>query len=200
MDEVSRNTLERFIENVEELRKYCTPENKYGGLMGIFLRSDEEEWQIHPAIKGFLLTFSMFIKSRDGIAPYVLERDREGQPTRPKLLELSGTSESWKEVVREAYKLFDTLLSFAPPKLVYNGQPITRWEVPETFMYGKYAHVHPAKHETYKQWERDRELFGELLLTFQDAIGFMFFEILLPIAEASKHELGLHTTGQNSIN
>ncbi len=103
-------------------------------------------------------------------------------------------------MVREAYKQFDTLLSFTPPKLVYNGQPITRWEVLETFMYGKYAHVHPAKNETYKKWQRDQELFGELQLTFQDAIVFMLFEILLPIAEASKHELGLHTTGQNNIN
>src|SRR5258708_9140484 len=140
MDEVSRNTLERFIENVEELKQYCTPANNFGGLMGIFRGSDEEQWQIHPAIKGLLLTFSMFIKSKDGIAPYVLERDGKGQPPRPKLLDLPGTSESWKEVVREAYKQFDTLLSFTLPKLVYNGQPITRWEVLETFMYGKYAH------------------------------------------------------------
>ena len=194
MDEVSRNTLERFIENVEELKKYCTPENNYGGLMGIFRRSDEEQWHIHPAIKGLLLTFSMFIKSRDGIAPYLLERDGTGQPTRtrPKLLDLPGTSKGWREKVEQAYKQFDTLLSFTPPKLVYNGQPITRWEVLETFMYGKYAHVHPAKNETYKQWERDTELFGELQLTFQDAIGFMFFEILVPVAEASKHELSLN--------
>ncbi len=162
--------------------------------MGIFRRSDEEQWHIHPAIKGLLLTFSMFIKSRDGIAPYLLERDGTGQPTRtrPKLLDLPGTSKGWREKVEQAYKQFDTLLSFTPPKLVYNGQPITRWEVLETFMYGKYAHVHPAKNETYKQWERDTELFGELQLTFQDAIAFMFFEILLPVAEASKHELSLN--------
>lgn len=192
MDEVSRNTLERFVENVEELKKYCTPENNYGGLMGIFRGSDEEQWHIHPAIKGFLLTFSMFIKSRDGIAPYVLERDREGQPTRPKLLDLPGPSESWREKVEQAYKQFDTVLSFTPPRLVYNGQPITRWEVLETFIYRKYAHAHPAKNETYKQWERDPDLFGELQLTFQDAIIFMFFEILVPIAEASKHELSLN--------
>ena len=38
MDEiVSRNTLERFVENVEELKKYCTPENNYGGLMVFFV-------------------------------------------------------------------------------------------------------------------------------------------------------------------
>lgn len=60
----------------------------------------------------------------------------------------------------------------------------------EVFMYGKYARVDPTKNETYKQWERDPDLFGELQLTFQDAIALMFFEILLPVAEASKHELG----------
>jgi hypothetical protein len=38
----------------------------------------------------------------------------------------------------------------------------------------------------------DPDLFGELQLTFQDAIVFMFFEILVPIAEASKHELSLN--------
>jgi len=40
--------------------------------------------------------------------------------------------------------------------------------------------------------ERDPDLFGELLLMFQDAIAFTFFEILLLVAEASKHGLSLN--------
>ncbi len=38
MDEVSRKKLELFVEEAEELIKYCTPVNNMGGLMGIFRR------------------------------------------------------------------------------------------------------------------------------------------------------------------
>jgi hypothetical protein len=187
VDEVSRKTLELFIEETEDLKKYIS-ENSYGGLMGIFRRVKEEEWQIHPAIRGFLLTFRKFIQSGDGIALYVLERDSRGKPKRPKLLDLTGTSDSWHEKVEQAYKWVADALVIAPPNLIYNGEPITRWEILETFVYGKFAHANTTKRETFNQWRRLPDLFGNLQLEFVTVLMFMFDQIWA-VAEASKHEL-----------
>jgi hypothetical protein len=154
MDEASRKILEIFVEEAEEARRYIV-ENNYGGLMGIY-RKEGEQWQTNAAIQGFLATFGKFIKSRDKIALYVLQRDNAGQPAPSQLLNLTGMPESWYELVRQTYKLFDNLLAFAPPKLVYNGEAITRWTVLETFLYGKFLHVNLAHRETLKKWESDQ--------------------------------------------
>ncbi len=186
MDEVSRKTVELFIEKAEDLTKYAS-ENNYGGLMGVFRSVEEEEWQIHPAIRGFLLTFRMFIQSGDGIALYVLERDSQGQPKRPKLLDLTGMSDSWHEKVGQAYKLVADALAVTLPNPIYNGEPITRWKILETFLYGEFAHT--TQRETFNQWQRVPDLFGNLQFEFVGILGFMFGQILA-VAEASKHELG----------
>ncbi len=183
MNETSRKTLELFIEKAEELAKYVS-EHNYGGLMGVFRNVGEEEWQIHPEIRGFLLTFRMFIQSGDGIALYVSKQD---SPKRPKLLDLTGMSDSWYEKVEQAYKWVADALAIAPPNLIYDGQPITRWKVLETFLYGKFAHA--TKREIFNQWQRVPDLFGNLQFEFVSILAFMFGEILA-VAEASKQELG----------
>src|SRR5438105_1901379 len=111
MDELSRKILEIFVEEAEDAIKYIV-ENNYGGLASIY-RKEGEQWQTNTAIQGFLATFGKFIKSRDKIALYVLQRDPAGQPAPSQLLKLTGMSESWYELVRQTYKLFDNLLAFA---------------------------------------------------------------------------------------
>ncbi len=184
MDELSRKILEIFVEDAV---RYIA-ENNYGGLASIYRKGEGEKWQTNAAIQGFLATFGKFIKSRDKIALYVLQRDAAGQPAPSQLLKLTGMPESWYELVRQTYKLFDDLLAIAPPNLVYNGESITRWTVLETFLYGKFLHVNLIHRETLKKWERDPDLFGNLLLDFITTVAFMFFE-MLPVVEASKHEL-----------
>ena len=114
MDEEARIKLELFVEKAEKLAKYVSEMNFYGGLMGVFRLSAEDEWQIHPAIEGFILTFRMFIHKRDGIALYRVERDKQGQPIRPELLDLAGMSDSWYERVNQAYKWIADALAITP--------------------------------------------------------------------------------------
>lgn len=185
MDELSRKILEVFVEEAEDAARYIV-ENNYGGLMGIYHKG--EKWQTSAAIKGFLATFGKFIKSRDKIALYVLQRDAEGKLAPSQLLKLKGMPESWYELVRQTYKLFDSLLDIAPPDLVYNGKPITRWTVLENFLYGKFLHVNLTHHDTLKEWERDQDLYGNLLFAFITTVAFMFCE-MLPVVEASRREL-----------
>ena len=169
MDQSTRDILETFVEEAEEAVTYIV-ENNFGGLASIS-RQEGEKWQTSPAIQGFLATFGKFIKSRDKIALYVLQRDTDGQPAPSQLLKLTGMPESWYELVRQTYKLFDTALAIAPPKLIYNGEAITRWTVLETFLYGKFLHVNQTHRKTLKAWERDQDLYGNVLLEFTSTVG-----------------------------
>jgi hypothetical protein len=180
MIETSRETLELFVEKAEELKK------DYRGVMGVFRNVGEEEWQNYPEIRGFLLTFRLFILRRDGIALYVSE---QGLLKRPELLDLPGMSESWHVKVEQAYKWVTNALAIAPPNLIYDGKPITCWEVLETFLYGKFAHINVDKRETFQRWQRVPDLFANIQFEFVRIVGFMFGEILA-VAEASKQELG----------
>ncbi len=182
MIETSRETLELFVEKAEELKK------DYRGVMGVFRNVAEEEWQNYPEIRGFLLTFRMFIQPRDRIALYESNR---GSPERPKLLDLTGISDSWYEKVKQAHKWVTCALAITPPNLIYDGKPITRWEVLETFLYGDLAHTNPAKRKTFKQWKEEPDLFGNLQFEFVSILAFMFDQILV-VAEESKQELGRH--------
>jgi hypothetical protein len=92
MDEVSRTRLELFIEQAEELIKYCRTVNNMGGLMSIFRRTPEEEWQTHQTIRGMLSLFCRFIEERDGIALYVLGQDKQGNLKPSPLLKLTDMS------------------------------------------------------------------------------------------------------------
>src|SRR5437879_4197372 len=127
VNQASRETLELFVEKTEKLK------DNYRGVMGIFRNAEEEEWQFYREIDGFLLTFRIFIQQRDGIALYVPRRGMQDQPDRPKLLDLPGMSDSWHGKVEQAYKWVVDALAIAPPNLIYNDKPITRWEVLETF-------------------------------------------------------------------
>ena len=89
MDEESQKLLEIFVEEAEDLAKYIA-ENNYGGLMGIYCKGEGEGWQTHAELQGFLSTFGKFIKSRDKIALYVLQRDAASQLAPSALLNLTG--------------------------------------------------------------------------------------------------------------
>lgn len=197
MDDNTRKTLELFVEKAGKLAKYVSEMAFYGGLMGVFRHSEEDEWQIHPAIEGFILTFRMFIHKRDGIALYRV--NIHGQPVRPELLDLQGMSESWHGRVNRAYKWIADALVITPENLKVYNESLTRWKILETFVYGEYAHAEPTHNETINQWRRDPDLFGKLRFEFVSVLQFMFGQIL-EVAAASKHELDLHMTGQNNIN
>jgi len=174
MIEASRKTLELFIEKAETLKNWALSMKKFGGLMGIIRNTEEEEWHFHPEIQGFLLTFRMFIQKGDGIALYL--QDSRGQRERPKLLDLPGMSDTWHEKAEQAYNLIATVLHSTPPNLMYNGEPITRWKVLETFLYGYFAHNN--QREAYDQWRQDRDLFGNLQLEFTTTVAFISDQIV----------------------
>jgi hypothetical protein len=205
MDEVSRNTLELFVDKAERLAKYIRENHALnsivvnpGGLLGVFRNAEDEEWQVASTLDGFLVTFRMFVQPGDRIALYSLERDsqerdsqRQPKRQKPKLLDLAGLSPDWYEKVEQAYKLVDVALAVTPPNLMFNGEPITRRKVLETFLYGDNVHVNATKRETFNQWRHLPDLFGELQLEFVTILGFMFGRIL-EVAEACKHELSLN--------
>jgi hypothetical protein len=87
--------------------------------------------------------------------------------------------------------LVDVFLALAPPNIMYNGEPITRRQILETFLYGDNVHVNATQRETFNQWRRLPDLFGELQLEFVTILGFMFGQIC-EVAEACKHELSLN--------
>lgn len=93
-------TLELFIEKAEELADHATSTHAFGGLMGVFRNEEDEEWKIHPEIRGLLLTFRMFIQKNEDIAIYIVSK--EGRIERPKFLNLPGLSASWYEQVEPA--------------------------------------------------------------------------------------------------
>ena len=160
--------------------------------MGVFRNAEDEEWQIASTLDGFLVTFRMFVQPRDRIALYPLARDTQRQPIPQKseLLDLSGLSPGWYEKVERAYQLVDAALVIAPPNLRYNGEPITRRKVLETFLYGDNVHVNAPERETFNEWQRNSDLFGELQFEFVNILGFIFARIL-EVAEACRHELSL---------
>lgn len=195
MNETSRETLELFVEKAERLAKYIRENDARntivvnpGGLMGVFRNAAEEEWQIASTLDGFLVTFRVFVQPRDGIALYSLERDSHRQPKRqkPKLLDLEGLSPDWYEKVGQAYKYIDDALNIA--RFSYNGQPITRREILEAFLYGDGVHMEASHRETLKQWRQLPDLFGDLQFEYTTILGFMFGQIM-EVAEAAKQEL-----------
>ncbi len=187
MIEATRRTLELFIEKTETLRDWIVWVNNFGGLLGIFRNSEEEEWRFYREIQGFLNTFRLFIQRRERIALYY-PRDSRGRKERPSLLDLPGTSDAWREKVKQAYDWIDMLLAAELPDLKYDDQPVTRWKVLETFLYGHF--VHTTRDETYRQWRQDRKSFEELMHHFMGTVQFMFGQIQ-EVAEASKQELAL---------
>ena len=74
---------------------------------------------------------------------------------------------------------------------MYNGEPITRRKVLETFLYGDNVHVNAPERETYNEWRRNADLFGDLKFEFVTILGFIFARIL-EVAEACRHELSLN--------
>lgn len=200
MDDEARKTLELFVEKADRLVKYVRENHARnsivvnpGGLIGIFRHAEDEEWQIASTLDGFLVTFRMFVQPRDRIALYPLARDQQRQPVPQKseLLNLPGLFPEWYEKVERAYQLVDAALAITPANLMYNGEPITRRKVLETFLYGDNVHVNAPERETYNEWRRNADLFGDLKFEFVTILGFIFARIL-EVAEACRHELSLN--------
>ncbi len=199
MDDETRKTLELFVEKADRLVKYVRENHARnslvvnpGGLVGVFRNAPEEQWQLASTLDGVLVTFRLFVQPRDCIALYPLVRDSQRQPLKqkPELLKLDGLSLDWHEKVEQVYQLIDVALSSAPPTLMYNGEPITRRKILETFLYGDTVHANAPERETFEQWQRLPDLFGELQLEFVTILGFMIGQIV-EVAQACKHELSL---------
>jgi hypothetical protein len=208
MDDEARKTLELFVEKADRLVKYIRENHARnsivvnpGGLIGVFRNAEGEEWQIASTLDGFLVTLRMFVQPRDRIALYPLARDSQRQPIpqKPKLLNLPGLSPGWCEKVERAYQLVDALLVITPPNLIYNGESITRRKVLETFLYGDNVHVNAPERETFNEWRRNSDLFGELQFEFLNILGFIFSRIL-EVAEACRFELSLNAKPKTVTN
>lgn len=199
-------TLELFIEKAEELAQYAISTNHFGGLLGVFRSGEEEEWHMHPEIRGVLLTLRMFIQSNESIAIFPVSM--KGQLRRPKLLDLTGLSEQWHQQAERSYinivALFcgydeakkvqnrsavlfiDRDLKPLPTGNSYNNKPISRWEILDTFLYGFFSHT--TKRDTFKQWQQVPGLIGNLNFAFVDIVGFISGQIW-ELMEISKQEL-----------
>ncbi len=187
MNETSRKTLELFIEKAEKLREYLSKEgNHFGGLIGIYSSIGEDDWQRYPELDGFVNTFRWFLLSTPNgkfdISLYPSQRD--GTPKRPRLLDLADVSDAWKKVVEKAWEAGNAFLKL---ELIDIEEPITRQKVLEVFIYGDI--VHPTQRETFLEWQRNPDLYGKLSLHFTSSLAFMFFEWILPVAEATRQEL-----------
>ncbi len=187
MNETSRKTLELFIEKAEKLHEYISEDNHLGGLIGVYSSIGEDDWKRYPELDGFVTTFRWFLQP-EGIDEFdisLFPSTRGGLAKRPKLLDLTDVSDNWKGVVEKAWESGKDFLKL---ELIDIDEPITRWKVLEVFIYGDI--VHATQRETFKEWQRNPDLFGKLSLHFTSSLAFIFFELILPVAEASKQELG----------
>lgn len=187
MNETSRKKLELFIEKAEKLHEYISEVNHLGGLIGVYRNIGDDDWKRYPELDGFVTTFRWFLQpeGKDEFDISLYPSTRNGVAKRPKLLDLANVSDNWKEVVTKAWESGNDFLKL---ELIDIDEPITRWKVLDVFIYGDI--VHATQRETFKEWQRNPDLFGKLSLHFSDSIAFMFFEWILPVAEASKQELG----------
>lgn len=213
LDEDTRNTLELFVERTEALKQFVSDNKFGGGLVGLFRDVDEKEWQIHSAINGCLCILRSFLQSQDGITLFSVEAARPPQAElrgpqflqtligplpqlgqlpslrRPNLFNLN-VSARWRETVYHAYEQIYLVLAIVPDSLASAGHPFTRFDVFDTFFYGKFVHVTAEKRKKYNQWKSDPELFNRLKEVFMDSVGFIVVQII-EVANASKHELDL---------
>ena len=188
LEENTKNTLELFVERTEALAQFVRENRFGGGLVGLFRTVDEGEWQIHSAINGSLCILRSFLQAGDGIALFLLARDSpQGPLRRPELLTLD-VSDSWRETVHHAYEQINTVLAYEPDNLFYNGKAMSRLEVLDTFLYGKFVHVTAEKRKKYNQWKSEPDLFEKLKDVFMQAIGFIVGQII-EVANASRQEL-----------
>jgi hypothetical protein len=221
LDEGTKNTLEHFVERTEALAQFVSENRFGGGLAGIFRNVNEGEWQIHSAINGSLCILRSFLQSQDGITLFSVEEARRPQQVesqgpqflqtlpdplsqlgqlpplkRPNLFDLN-VSAKWRETVYHAYDQIYLFLAIVPDNLTYNGQMITRFEVLDTFLYGKFVHLTAEKRKKYNQWKSEPELFDKLKEVFVFSLGFIAGQIM-EVAKASIHELDLHTRNTES--
>ena len=213
LDEDSKNTLELFVERAGALKQFIS-ENKFGGgLVGLFRNVDEKEWQIHSAINGCLCILRSFLQRQDDITLFSIEKAKPQQAElqgpqflqtlqgplpqlgqlpplrRPNLFDLTASAK-WHRVVSHAYDQIYLVLAIVPDNLASAGQTITRFDVFDTFFYGKFVHVTAEKRKKYNQWKSEPELFNKLKEVFMDSLIFIVGQIL-EVAEASKEELDL---------
>ncbi len=211
LSEDTQNTLELFVERTEALAQFVSTNPFGGGVVGLFRNVDEQEWQIHSAINGTLCILRSFLQSQDHITLFSVEEARPQQAElrgprflqtllgplpslgqlpplrRPNLFDLN-VSARWRETVYHAYEQIYLALAIEPDNLLYNGQKITRFEVFNTFFYGKFVHVTTEKRKKYNQWKSEPELFNKLKEVFMDSLAMIIGQIM-EVANASKEEL-----------
>jgi len=192
LSEDTQNTLELFVERTEALAQFVSTNPFGGGVVGLFRNVDEQEWQIHSAINGTLCILRSQAELR---GPRFLQTLLGPLPSlgqlpplrRPNLFDLN-VSARWRETVYHAYEQIYLALAIEPDNLLYNGQKITRFEVFNTFFYGKFVHVTTEKRKKYNQWKSEPELFNKLKEVFMDSLAMIIGQIM-EVANASKEEL-----------
>jgi hypothetical protein len=181
----TKEKLELFVEKVEKLKNYIAHTNHFGGLPGVIRDTPEDQWRTFPELEGFLLTFRLFLQSTEGIAIYPIPK--HGQPKPPEYAKLSSLSDSWYTSVKHAYEKINQVLIIEQPGLTYNGEAIPRWKILNVFIYGEYSHA--TLRESFKQWQQSSDLYAKLIFELPAALGFIFFEYIMPLAEEAKQEL-----------
>lgn len=185
MDEITRQTLLLFTEKAEKLQDYIRIDNHLGGLIGVYSTKGENDWQWFEEINVFIMTFRWFLIPGRNVAydialyPY----SEKGTPRRPRLLDLPGISADWKARAQKAWEEGTAFLALPLPNL---GQPITRWQALEVFLYGDI--VHQTQRDAFLAWQKG-PTFGKFLLHCTDSLLFLFETWIFPLSEASKREL-----------
>lgn len=181
----TKEKLELFVEKVEKLAKYTAQTRFLGGLFGVIRNSSEEQWRTYSELDGFLLTFRLFLQVIEGIAIYPIPM--HGQPKPPVHATPSSLSDNWYMAVNQAYEEINHVLTINQPGLTYEGEAIPRWKILNVFIYGEHAHA--TLRETFKQWQQSPDLYDRVILDLPSTLAFVFFEYIMPLAEAAKQEL-----------
>lgn len=181
----TKEKLELFVEKVEKLKYYIAHTHHFGGLPGVIRHSSDEQWRTYLELEGFLLTFRLFLQVTEGIAIYPIPK--HGQPKPPAHANPSDLSDSWYAAVKYAYEKINHVLTIEQPGLTYNEEAIPRWKILNVFIYGEYAHA--TLRETFKQWQQAPDLYDRVILDLPTTLAFVFFEYIVPLAEAAKQEL-----------
>jgi len=182
MDEITRNTLELFIEKTERMLRYITSSNYLGGLFDTYSMDNGKTWDIHIEADGSILTFRRFIQREKTLDISLYPLRKNGSIDRPKLLDLPDVSDEWKQVVTTAWTKGSEFLTLDLPDV-----PFTRLQILEVFIYGDA--IHPTKYKQFKAWKNDTVLYGKVVQHFKDVLGFLFFEHIQTVAEACRKEL-----------
>jgi hypothetical protein len=171
--------LDIFIESAEELKQSWFLEEiteagvganmrwSHGGLIECERKGPE-----HEAVKSILLTIRFFCQSRT---------ERASIENVDNIVQSLSVEQSLKDKFKTSRENFKEYLDAPPLGITFpeDSKAATRWDIFDTFLYGRFAHANPKKREIVKKWETElyyhhlRVQFDLIVLEFIKATAAM---------------------------